>query len=251
MKRILSSLLLTFALLASAGAISQLMAQPAQPVAVQQATQYPLVVVDYAYLMEIHPKLSAEVAALEANFKQKGQAFQQDIAKLQEMEKEVVGLQPGTLDYTQKVDQFRRRQSDLGLQIKTIEEQMQLERIRVTYDAYAEIKLMIEELAKRNNINVVINYLDVIKRLPEQQTVQTKQLELFDEPVILWRNPAFDITSTVESMLVSKYTGNGKPYAAVNYNEVKARMLNSLQTGSNAAQGGTSVAAPGGQPIRN
>ena len=258
MKRTLL-LLFVLGVFLTSGTTSNLMAQavqggtaPAQPAATatqpaanpQTRPQIPVVVVDYMYLMEIHPKLSVEMNGLEQKAKAMQQNFQNDALQLQNMQKELSSSPAGSPDYTKQMEAIRKFDADARLRAIKEEESLQLAEIQCNYQAYQEIKGKVEAYARTNNILVVINHVDIARRLPAEKSLQTMGLELSQMPTIAWRNPNLDITPAIENWLNDDYAKqNIKP---VNYDQLKEQRFRS----GGGTQLPTNVATGAGQPGR-
>jgi len=258
MKRTLSSLLLALALLAAGVAASQLMAQTgavpviatAQPA--QQRAAIPVAVVDFALLMEIHPQLHAHMAQLEEYAKKKDIEIQQEYIKLQADEKALVGIQPGTVEFTNKQNELRLALSEWQIKRDTIGQDVQRREILMTYSAYTDIKAMVEVFASGNNISVVINHLDIAKRLPdlkpgEEPSLQVKNSHLSRIPLVVYHSQGFDITPYVEDMLVKKYVDT-RLFPRVDYAELKKKAFGMQPGGGGVAPVNPGVAVQG-QPV--
>ena len=264
MKRTLLSLLLAAAFLAIGGASTQLMAQgaanpqpaarqPQQPAPQQQAAPIPIVVVDYTYLLNIHPVLYANRNNIQERLKQAEQRDATDKAQMLEMQKKLQLATAGTSEYTQIMADMRRLESENKIKNDEILNNLRLEDVKSSYSAYIDIQTMVRAVAEKSNIILVLNNVDVTRLLPDESVPSLPTMSALAnyEPLVMWHHPNFDITSVIEGMLVEKYTGPGKPYAAVNYNEVKKQMFNQQMPGGAPAPQGTTVASPGGQPVRN
>ena len=246
------NLLLLFALgtlLTLGTTTSNLMAQggasPAQPA--QQKPPIPVVVVDYMYLMDIHPQLFVEMNTLTQKLKLAQDKVQGDMQQLQLKQKELSALTPGTPDYTMKMDEFRKSESDIKLRAINEEEALQLTELHANYQAYQEIKLMVERYASANNILLVINHIDIARRLPAEKSLQTMSVELSQMPTVVWRNPTYDITPAIEKWLNDTYAA--KNIAPVNYEQLKEQRFGA-KPGGIAQPPQTSVATGAGQPGR-
>ena len=218
--------------------------QPANP---QTKPPIPVVVVDFMYLMEIHPQLHVERNNLDQKLKQAQTKVQGDLVQLQNKQKELSGIAIGTPGYSEKMDEIRKIDSDIKLRAINEEEALQLNDIRINYQAYQEIKNMIDAYARNNNILLVINHLDIARRLPVEKTPQTMDVELSQMQTVICRNPAYDITPAIEKWLNDTYVPKG--FAAVNYEQLKEQRFNQRPAGG--TQSPTNVAvAPASGPGR-
>ena len=247
------NLLLLFALgtLLTLGTITtNLMAQggnaPAQPAANQQTKpQIPVVVVDFIYLMEIHPQLYVESNNLLQKNKQAEDKVQNELMQLQNRQKELLALTPGLPDYAAKVDELRKAEADIKLRAMNEGDSLQMSELRSNYQAYQEIKAMIDAYAKNNNILLVINYFDIARHLPAEQSPQTMNAELTQLPTVVWRNPVYDITPAIEKWLNDTYGPKGFP--AVKYETLKEQRFGTKPGGATQP---TNVATGTGQQGR-
>ena len=259
MKRNLLFLLALGVFLASAAFTSNLMAQggsvaappanaPANPPANPQAAPaapkplIPVAVVDYKYLMQIHPKLYAETNLLIQNQKSFKEKYDAQTKELQNLSRELEGISPGTQGYTQKKEDLRRKSLDLEISAADFTEQNQTQLLKSSYYAYQDIKKLIDNIVKENNIVVVIDFIDIPRQLPTEQTLETMMMELSQPQTVVSYNPNYDITQFVEQRLVTLYTGK---YPAVNFFEVKKQMFSKAPNGPASP---SSVASGANQP---
>jgi len=261
MKRNLLFLLALGAFLASGTLTSVLMAQGAPGAGVQPtqnaANPQPqankpiiaVVAVDYLYLMDIHPQLFAERNALNQQFKATGELFRKEYEKLQNMQREIDVITPGTQEYSVKMEAARKFKSDVDLRAIKDQEEFQIKGLNIEYQAYQEIKNMVERYAVANNILVVINHVDIARRLPEEKTVDIKELELTQMSTVVWVNPLYDITQAIENWLNDTYEKKG--FQAVNYKQLIEQKFGSRSANGGTQQPQTNVAAGPGQVGRN
>ena len=247
MKRTLLLLFAMGTLLTLGTTTSNLMAQgagAAQPAAnQQQKPQIPVVVVDFMYLMEIHPQLYVETNNLNQKIKQVSEKFQNDTVQFQNKQKELQGLTPGTQSYAEKMDELRKSEAEIKLRAMNEEDSLQLIELRANYQAYQEIKAMIDAYAKNNNILLVVNHIDIARRLPKEQSPQTMSAELSQMPTVVYRNTAFDITPAIEKWLNDTWGPKGIP--AVDYETVKDQRFGTKPGGA-APQTNVATAGAGG-----
>ena len=260
MKRNLLFLLSLGVFLASVAVTSHLMAQgtngtappanvPANPPVSSSAVQpaqrppIPVAVVDYKYLMQIHPKLYAETNLLIQNQKAFKDQYDTEMKVLQSLNRELEGIAAGSADYTRKREELRRRTTDLEISAADFTELNQTQLLKSNYYAYQDIKKIIDGVVKEHNIIVVIDFIDIPRQLPAEQTLETMMLELTQTQTVVSYNPNFDITRTVEQALNNLFAGK---YPAVNFAEVKKQMFNKTPA-AGPASSPTNVATGSGQ----
>ena len=240
MKRNLLFHLALGAFLASITVTSNLMAQggnvaappanaPANPPVNSQAAptapkqQIPVVVVDYLYLMEVHPFLHVETNKLLQRKKTANDNVQKDMDQLQKLQRELQTLTSGSSQYSAKMEEIRIFQANAQLRAIKENEEIELAALQLQYNAFKEIKSMVEFFAKNNSISVVINNTDIARRLPAERSPQTMDAEMSQMQGIVWFVPGLDITQHIEKMLNDNYKPKG--YEAVNYEKLKEQML--------------------------
>ena len=258
MKRILLFLLALGTFLALSALTTELMAQggvqpvqtSANPAPANQAPAnkppIPVVVVDYIYLMDIHPQLYADMNVLNQQFKQTSELVRKDLETWQNMQRELEGITPGTTEYSTKMEAARKFKADVELRAIKDQEDFQMKELNITYRAFQEIKGMIDQYAKKNNILVVINHVDIVRRLPAEKTAETKNVELSQIPTVIWVNPIYDITTAIENWLNEFYVPKG--YEAVNYPQLIEQKFGA-RTRNTGTQTPTNVALPNNQPL--
>lgn len=250
MKRILLCLLATGAFFAFGMVTSKLMAQGGQPVAQSGATaQQPvstppiaLAVVDYEYLVAVHPKRYAFSLDIQKRIKaeeEKAMTVRQNMVDIQ---KKLQLLPPGDRDYTKLTADLRRMDSELKIAQEGVANQIQMEQIYALYGAYVDIKACVERYARTYNILVVINSPDITRRLPQDpsQNLTAALLQAEFSPTAVWTHPNLDITLGVENLLVEMHTAAG--YKKVNFEDIKKQMYPTspgagAATGTNVATG--------------
>ena len=269
MKRTLLLLFVLGAFLTSGIATANLMAQgvqggvaPAQqvtnppagvtPSATNQQQQTPTVmVVDYLYLMDIHPKLYAESNALLQNRQKMQNDLQAEQQQLQTKSRELNGFDPGTEPFTKKREELYRLQADLESRAINASEKFQLDQLTITYNAYLEIKYYVDLYAKRFNAHVVLNHIDVNRRLPKEQSPESRSMEMEQIQLpVAWIHSQLDLTPYIEQTLNETHTGNGKNYQKVDYAQVKEQRFNGGKPSVGGTQPPINVALPN-SPVRN
>jgi len=233
MKRNLLFLLVLGAFLASVAVTSNLMSQGGNVAAppatgTPQATSpaprppIPVAVVDYKYLMQIHPKLFADtntVIQAQKDFKVK---YESQVKDLQGLNRELEGITAGSADYTRKREELRRRTTDLEISAADYSEKNQTFLIQANYSAYQDIKKLVDITVKENNIIVVMDFLDIPRQMPVEQTLESMMFELTQSQSIVSCNPNYDITPIIEQKLNLQFAGK---YPAVNFSEFKQQMF--------------------------
>ena len=211
----------------------------------QPRPQIPLAVIDYVYLMEIHPQLYAETNKLLQRKKLANEAIQKDMDQLQKLQRELNGPTSGSPQYTAKMDEIRIFQANAQLRAVKENEEIELLALQFQYNAFVEIKGLVQRFAQTNNISVVINNMDITKRLPAERSPQTMDAEMSQMQGIVWIVPGLDITHYIEKMLNDTYIPKG--YAAVDYNKIKEQMYGN-KPGGGVAPPPTGVSQVPGQP---
>lgn len=243
-----TSILMAQGAAGAGGQLAQTSVSPQQPQSQTNKPPIPVVVVDYLYLMQIHPVFFAEMNAWEQKVTQANEKIRQEVENLQKMRRELEVLTPGTPDFSQKAEAARQYEAGINLRAMKNNEEAQLEEINIAYKAYQEIKSMVERYAVGNNIYVVINHVDIARRLPAEATVETKSAELAQFPTtVVWRNPNLDITSAIEKWLNDTYEPKG--YKSVNFDQLKEQRL-ANRSANGGAQSQTNVAVGPGQTGR-
>ena len=260
MKRILLCLLTAGAFLAPAMAASILMAQgpvtAAQPAAAQQVAankpQIPVAVVDYEYLVLVHPNLYATKNALQERIKLEEQKLLPQRQKLLDVQKKLQLAQPGTQEFMQLTTELRRMDAEGAIEQEKIGNELQMEQIYAFYGAYKDIKECVEAYAVHNNILVVINSPDITKRLPNESASSLRSTVMQAEfiPTVMWVTPNLDMTMHIEGMINQKYANLPK----VDFNMIKNQMYGTPAGNGAGVGAGTSVATgpvnPQGQQPR-
>ncbi len=250
MKRTLLCLLAMVALVASGTVTSNLLAQQgavAQPAANPQQQQaaaplIPVAVVDYMYLMDIHPKLYADMNALMQNQKAASEKLQADRTQLAAMQRELEAMTVGTPDYTKKMEDIRRADSEFKIRAAKMSEEIQMAGLHANYNAFLEIKNMVNVYAERYNIAVVINNMDVARRLPKERSPETMSAEMSQlETTVACHQSAYSITPAIEGWLNNTYKGK---YDVVNFDQLKEQRFAKPQQQTSVATG-----PGGGQPM--
>jgi len=208
------------------------------------APQIPVAVVDYDYLMIIHPKLAAEKAAQNQNNQQLEAKFMAEYQDLQARGKAITTVNPGTKEYSDRMDKQRRDEADWQLRMQSAKEAVILQRLELEYAAFYEIKVLVDNIAKRNNIIIVLNYINIARRLPDEVTpsAQTKDVEMGNQlqMPIAWVHPNVDLTVVVEKTLND--TWGPKGYAAVNFKALKDQLSGNAKPAGTVPTTGTNVA---------
>ena len=244
----LASVTVTTNLMAQGGNVAAPMAtapanQPANPQAAVPATQkppIPMAVVDYLYLMEIHPQLYAEMNKLNLQKKAVEDKIKSNVDELQRLQKELQGLTTGSPQYSAKMEEIRNLQVRIQASAMTEQDKFDLAELHLLYNAFMEIKSMVQFFAVSNNISVVINNLDISRRLPAERSPQTMDAEMSQIQGIVWVLPGLDITQHIEKML--NETHGPKGYATVDYKVIREQKYGARPANSPAVATG-----PGGQ----
>ena len=216
----------------------------------QPRPQIPVAVVDYVYLLEIHPFLYAETNKLLQQKKQANDSMQKDMEQLQKLQRELQSIITGTPQYSAKMEEIRVFQA--GAQLRAIKqtEEIDLAALQLQYNAFKEIRGMVQLFAQNNNISVIINNPDISRRLPvensTQKSTQAMDMEMSQMQGVVWFLPGLDITSHIEKMLNDTYTPKG--YDIVDYNKYKEQVYGKPSGG--AAMQAPGVATGSGQPVR-
>ena len=262
MKRNLLSLLALGVFLASVAVTSNLMAQggngatppvtapanqpvnsPAAPVA--QKPLIPMAVVDYLYLMEIHPQLYAETNKLNLQKKAVEEKLKRDMDEVQNLQKELQALTTGSPQYSAKMEEIRNLQLRIQATAMSEQDKFDLAELQLFYNAFKEIKGLVKSFAVSNNISIVINNTDIYRRLPAERSPQTMDAEISSQMQgIVWVVPGLDITQHIEQMLISTYKPNG--YDVVNYETIKQQKYGGPKPGPGSLTG---VAQNPNQPL--
>lgn len=247
MKRILLCLLATGAFFAFGMAASTLMAQGAQPATQPGANKpaIPVAVVDYEYLVLVHPQLYDVKNKLQNRIKLEEQKFVQEGQKFNDMRKKQQQAPVGSQEYTQLTTELRRMESEIQIDRENILNKLQMDQIYAMYGAYKDIKECVEAYATYHNILVVINNLDISKRLPQEQSLMATAMQAEFTPTVMWTHPGYDITMHIEGMINQKYANLPK----VDFEEIKKQMFGGQRGNENAVpvNNSTNVATPGQQ----
>jgi len=241
MKRILLTLLLA-GVFAASGMVAIVMAQgpqpqgaqprpatpPAQPAATAPAQQVPIIlIVDIPLLMKKHPYLYKQRQAFEETVKMKQADIEQKRQSLQKEAKVLEQMQAGTAGYSQKKDELVKKTAEVQADAMRYEEQAQNEEIAVMYTIYVEIKTFVGMIAERNNAIAVFPYTQSSTHMKQkapntQPTLQQMDMEiqLMSKQPLVWTNSAYDITSSVQSMIDQKYASLPKVQLDENMNPV-------------------------------
>ena len=259
MKRNLLFLLALGVFLASVAVTSHLMAQggnvaapmgtapaaqpanaPAAPAS--QRPQIPVAVVDYLYLMEIHPQLYAEMNKLDLQKKAAEDKIKKDMDEVQKLQKELPGYTTGSPQYSAKMEEIRNLQVRIQANAMSEQDRINLAELQLLYDAFKDIKGMVQFFAQSYNISIVINNLDISRRLPAEKSPQTMDAEMSQINGIVWIVPSLDITQHIEKMLNDNFGPKG--YPVVDY-----RIIKEQKYGSKPANTPTGIATAPGQPV--
>ena len=258
MKRNVLSLIAMAALVASGTLTSTLLAQGGAPVgnpnpqpaapatAPANAPPIPVMVVDFLYLMEIHPELYAVRNTLIQESQKAETGFQAEVQQLQNKGRELQGPAPGTAEYTAKKEELLRLQADLELRARSHSEKLQMQLMTAQYNAFVDIKYFIDYYARQNNVLLVINSIDVKRRLPAEKSLdsQAMEMEQVQLPVVCFQ-PQMDMTRVIEGWLDQQYVQSGK-FTKVDYNKIKEQMFGPQRSGAAPTQ----IANPGGQQVQ-
>ena len=266
MKRILLCLFATGAFFVSGMVTSTLMAQggqllqggagqpvaaTAQPAAPQQTIA--VAVVDYEYLITIHPKRYAVEQDVQKRMEQESGKVKTEQQRMLDIQKKLQTVPPGTTDYTQLTMDIRRIEADLQINREKILNEVNMQQVYTMHGAYTDIKACVERYATHNNILVVLNSPDIARRLPQEpsQSLIAAAMHAEFNPTAIWVNPNLDITMGIENMLNDMYAST---YPKVNFEDIKKQVYRSPQMSGNTAPANvpTNVATttPGGQTAR-
>jgi len=250
MKRILLCLLTTGTFFVSGMVTSTLMAQGgqlpqggtvqpaaaiAQPVAPQQTIA--VAVVDYEYLVMIHPKRYAASQGIQKRVELESANAKTEQQKVLDIQRKLQQITPGTQEHTQLTTDMRRIEAEFQINQEKVGNEIQVEQVYAIYGAYTDIKACVERYAKHNNILVVINSPDLGRRLPQEQSqaLMTAVMHAEFNPTAIWTHPQLDITLNIENMLNDMYAS----YPKVNFEDFKKLAFRNPQT-----PGGATPAAP-------
>ena len=264
MKRILLCLFATGAFFVSGMVTSTLMAQPGQvpqggamqPAAavVQPAAAAPqqtiaVAVVDYEYLVMIHPKRYATSQTIQKRVELESANAKTEQQRGLDIQRKLQNTPPGTQEHTQLTTDIRRIEAELQINQEKVLSEIQKEQVYALYGAYTDIKGCVERYAKHNNILVVINSPDLGRRLPQEpsQALMAAAMHAEFNPTAIWTHPQLDITLNIENMLNDMYAGSNLP--KVNFEDIKKQVYGNPQApgGGAPANSSTNVAIPNGQ----
>ena len=258
MKRILLCLLTTGAFFVSGMVASTLMAQPVQAPqggATQPATtatqpaaapqQFPVAVVDYEYLVAIHPKRYAVSQKIQKRMEQESTNAKAEQQKAVEIQRKLQLTTPGTPEHTQLATDIRRIEAELQINQEKVVNEIQMEQVYALYDAYKDIKACVERYSLHYGYLIVINNPDISRRLPQEpsQALMAAVMHAEFNPTAVWTSPNSDITAGIETMLNTMYANT---YPKVNFEDIKKQMYGNPQAPGGATPApATNVATPG------
>ena len=264
MKRILLCLFATGVFFTSGMVASTLMAQPVQvpqgnavqPAAVQPSAApqqtIAVAVVDYEYLVMIHPKRYAASQTIQNRVEQESANAKTEQQKALDIQRKLQQITPGTQEHTQLTTDMRRIEAEFQINQEKFGNEIQVEQVYAIYGAYTDIKACVERYARHNNILVVINSPDLGRRLPQEQSqaLMTAVMHAEFNPTAIWTHPQLDITLNIENMLNDMYAGK---HPKVNFEDIKKLAFRTPQASGGATPAPantppTNVAMPGGQP---
>jgi Skp family chaperone for outer membrane proteins len=183
----------------------------AAPTANAQAAPRNLLVavIDMRAVLERHPGVADKMPALVERLKAEEQKLMQ---ARQAADKEVAGVQAefevGSPEYTDRVNNIRKRVSDATFEAQGAQDAIISERTKILYQAYVDVQDAIKTVAQANGVLIVHSKIkfEAAGKIPEEVAT----LQEADSNPIVWNRPECDITEAVIKQLALKV---GEPKA--------------------------------------
>jgi Skp family chaperone for outer membrane proteins len=122
--------------------------------------QFPIAVVDVAWIIKHHTRLLAQKKELTAEVEAAGKDFDEQGRKLQEKAKQLGpgGYKPGSPEYNQAEETIVKEQSALKTAMQQKRREFVLREARMYYNAYVEISQQTKYESERRGIMLVLNF---------------------------------------------------------------------------------------------
>lgn len=131
---------------------------PAAPQATAKAAGTQVAIIDIGYIFKNLASYNAKRDAL----REKTKALQNEVAQqrkhLSKENEKLQELQPGSLDYKRVEAQLTQQASDFQVQNELQRKALVEEEIKLYYDTYLEVQRVIDSLAAKYNIDLVVRY---------------------------------------------------------------------------------------------
>jgi Skp family chaperone for outer membrane proteins len=125
---------------------------------------------------------------------------------LEALSEEIAGYQPGSDKYDEVQDNLRRGLVEREVWARMEQQTILNEHLRLTKEMYEEIKAAIAEVAKQQNIDIVVQETN---QPIEAQNAQQLIMQIHQRQV-LYNSPALDITEVVLLKVNESYRVKGK-----------------------------------------
>ena len=214
-------------------------AQAADPPATPQPTRAG--VIDLHDVLRAHPKMNADMKALEENSKIVLANIVNKAQKSQEESKVLLAMKPGSAEYIAKNDEFIMKARELESERTIAQRDHYLKNVRIVYDAYKSVQAEIDALAPKYGFSVIVDNKTV-----DPKSEDPSLAEFAVTQSVVWSNPAVDLTNPIIKALNARY---GKEYLVVC--TIDANNVRTYSTANSAASLGTTPRVAEGAGVGN